>query len=125
MIPAHKACDLCCVMRLYVALAALVISTPIASAERRRVAKPQHDEQQVRAKAPEPPPPPPPPSVTLRQGVVAGSVAIEASVSAGNVFAPLSIAPDLSVGITDELTLSAVHSGSALSGFRGGAGAGV
>lgn len=86
--------------------------------------KRQEAVQQVVQQAP-PPAPKAPVSLTLRQGVVAGHLAIEISVSSDNVLAPVSIAPDLHVGVLDDLTLSLVHSSSALTGFRGSAGAGV
>jgi hypothetical protein len=65
---------------------------------------------------------PPPPSVTLGQGAVTAHVALEMSMSRGDVLAPASVAPDLSVGVTDWFTLAAITSGSALTGFRGSAG---
>lgn len=44
--------------------------------------------------------------------------------SSGAAFEPTSIAPDVSYGATDRLTLSVVHSGFATTGFRGSAGGG-
>jgi hypothetical protein len=104
------------VIRLYAALATLVIGLPLASAER---------PTQLRRETVPVPPTPRPPSVTLRQGVIAAHLAFEASVSEDNVLAPASVAPDLSYGVTDWFTVAVVHSGSALTGFRGSAGWGV
>ena len=112
------------VTRLFAVLAALVLAVPAASADRPAPGA-EAPATQVRAKAPPAPPPPPPPSLTLRQGVVALHLAAELTASKGDVLAPASVAPDLSVGVTDWLTLSAISSGSALTGFRGGAGWGV
>src|SRR6185503_7587957 len=69
-------------------------------------------------------PPKPPPSVTLVQGAVLVSMTLEMSLAASDAGVPASLAPDISGGITDDLTISLVHSGSAMTGFRGGAGAG-
>jgi hypothetical protein len=114
------------VLRLCALLATLLALAPIASADRRRVGA-RIEEPEVRADAVpvEPPPPPPPASVTLRQGVIAAHVALEMTASSGNVMKPASIAPDLAVGVTDNFTLGIIHSGSALTGFRGSAGWGV
>lgn len=69
--------------------------------------------------------PAPPPGLTLAAGTVLVHTALEMSLSANSVGAPASIAPDLSIGMNDALTLSVVHSSSALTGFRGAAGAGL
>lgn len=69
--------------------------------------------------------PPPPPGLTLAAGTVLVHTAFEMSLSTNSVGAPASIAPDLSIGMNDTLTLSVVHSSSALTGFRGAAGAGI
>jgi hypothetical protein len=69
-------------------------------------------------------PPAPPPGLTLPRGSVQLQTTFEMSLSANSTGSPTSIAPDVAVGITDDLTVSYVHSGSALTGFRGGAGAG-
>jgi hypothetical protein len=115
-------------MRLYVALATLVMIVPAASAERRRVARVHvHapvEQTQVRAVAPIVPPPKPT-SLTLPQGVVSASISLEMSMVRDNALAPTSLAPDLSVGVFDRFTLSAITSGSALTGFRGSAGWGL
>ncbi|HUS33257.1 MAG TPA: hypothetical protein VMZ53_32365 [Kofleriaceae bacterium] len=65
-----------------------------------------------------------PPGVTLVQGAVLVNMTLEMSVAKTNAGVPASLAPDVSAGVTNDLTLSLVHSGSALTGFRGGAGAG-
>ena len=84
--------------------------------------------------APEPttaaaPPPPAPvrraPGLALRPGSLVLTVTFEASLSKGTAFEPSSIAPDLAYGVTERLTLSLVHSGFAVTGFRGAAGNGV
>lgn len=111
-------------MRLYAALATLVLAVPIASADKKRDERPRDERTQVRAETPVAKPPPPS-SVTLPQGTIAGHLALELSVSAGNVLAPASVAPDISYGVTDHFTVAAISSGSALTGFRGGAGAGL
>jgi hypothetical protein len=69
-------------------------------------------------------PPPPRPGVTLVQGAVLVQMTLEMSLAADGTGVPASLAPDISGGVTDDLTLSLVHSGSAMTGFRGGAGAG-
>jgi hypothetical protein len=69
-------------------------------------------------------PAPPRPGVTLVQGAVLVAMTLEMSLSADTAGVPASLAPDISGGITDDLTLSYVSSGSAMTGFRGGAGAG-
>lgn len=66
----------------------------------------------------------PAPGVTLARGAVLVQTTLEMSLAADTAGVPASLAPDLSVGVVDDLTLSIVHSGSALTGFRGGAGAG-
>lgn len=111
-------------MRLYAALATLVVLVPIASAERRRVVKrPRADAEQISAKAPPPPPAPAPASLTLRSNAISASVTAEMGIASGDpIAAPASIAPDVSFGVTNLFTLSAVTSGSALTGFRGSAG---
>ena len=99
-------------MRLCAAVAAILVLAPDAWADHR-------DEVRAEARVK---PPPAPASVTLRQGTVAGSLALELSVSSGGVLKPASVAPDLAVGVIDDLTIGVIHSGSALTGFRGSAG---
>jgi hypothetical protein len=98
-------------------LAALVALPQIATADRR------DDRSELRADAPVTPPPPA--SVTQRQGVIAASIVFEMSVSSGGMLKPASIAPDISYGVTDNFSLGIIHSGSALTGFRGSAGWGI
>jgi hypothetical protein len=123
-------------MRLAVALATLVMLVRAASAdEPRPVVRAQVNTARVDPAPPDPStsiravapikPPPRPVSLTLRQGVVSAHLAFEMSVTRDAVLAPASIAPDLSVGVLDRLTFSAISSGSAMTGFRGGAGYGV
>lgn len=101
-------------------LAMLVVVAPIASADR-RIEEPEARADAVPVATPSPPPPRQG-AVTLPAGVVAGHLAIELSLSSGGVLEPASIAPDISYGVTDDLTLGIIHSGSALTGFRGSAG---
>lgn len=65
------------------------------------------------------------PGLTLPAGTVSGTLTLEVDASAGTFGDPTSIAPDLAAGVTDDLTLSVVHSTFARTGFRGSAGAGV
>lgn len=111
-------------MRLYAVLATLVAVISLASAQPRPEARARADRPGVVATTPVVPPPPPA-SVTLRQGVVGAHLAFELGMSSDAFAQPASIAPDLAVGITDRFTLGIIHSGSALSGFRGSAGWGV
>ncbi len=69
--------------------------------------------------------PPPPPGLTLPAGGIAAVATLEVGVSEGSAFAPTSIAPDLSYGLTGDLTLSVVHSGVATTGLRGNTGRGL
>lgn len=68
---------------------------------------------------------PRPPGLTLDRGRVNATLTAEHDVSAGHAGDPSSFAPDLSVGITDDVTLALVHSTAARTGFRGSAGAGI
>lgn len=63
--------------------------------------------------------------LTVRQGGVVLQVNAEMGLDTGKAFKPVSIAPDLSVGLTDELTIAVEHSSAALTGFRGSAGSGL
>jgi hypothetical protein len=47
---------------------------------------------------------------------------VEINLSKGNAFKPLSLAPDLWYGVTDDITLGLVHSGLGETGFIGGTG---
>jgi hypothetical protein len=58
------------------------------------------------------------PSMTLAAGTVQLQTTLEMADQT-------SLAPDISIGISDELTLSFITSSSALSGFRGSAGSGI
>lgn len=69
--------------------------------------------------------PAPRPGLTLVHGAVFVHTALEMSLTSNSLGAPASVAPDLSIGMTDDLTISIVHSSSALTGFRGAAGAGI
>jgi hypothetical protein len=64
------------------------------------------------------------PSVTLPRGTVSATVTTEINASQDVMGSPSSIAPDLSIGADDNLTISLVHSSFATTGFRGSAGLG-
>lgn len=53
------------------------------------------------------------------------TITTEANLSLGAILQPTSLAPDVSYGLTDRVTLSLVHSGFATTGFRGSAGGGL
>jgi hypothetical protein len=114
-------------MRCYAALALVLVTVSTASADRPRTAARTRPAEQpaVRANTPPPVAKPPPVSMTLRSGVFAASLVTEMSVTAGAVAEPSSFAPDLSFGATDRLTIALIHSGSAMTGFRGSAGWGL
>jgi hypothetical protein len=65
------------------------------------------------------------PGLTLDPGHVFVQLDLELNASAGSVGKPFSIAPDVSVGATDDLTLSLIHSTYGTTGFRGGTGLGL
>jgi hypothetical protein len=65
------------------------------------------------------------PGLTLRQGAVSGTLTVEIDASADQFGEIASIAPDLAFGVTDELTLSLIHSTFGRTGFRGAAGGGI
>ena len=65
------------------------------------------------------------PGLALRAGRITATLTIEANLSKDTAFEPTSIAPDVSYGLRDGLTISIVHSGVATTGFRGSAGGGV
>jgi hypothetical protein len=116
--------------------ALLVISSPIASADDSHGRKHKTTTRRAREKLSlreAPPtvvepviiePKPPAPGVTLAQGAVNVVMTLEMSLTADTAAVPASLAPDISAGVTKDLTLSIVHSGAAMTGFRGGAGAG-
>lgn len=68
---------------------------------------------------------PRPAGMLLRRGKLALAVNLEIEMSAGKAGKPLSIAPDLSYGVTDDLTVAVVHSRFAMTGFRAAAGGGL
>lgn len=65
------------------------------------------------------------PGLTLDQDRMNATITSENDTSVGRVGDVSSIAPDLAVGVTDDLTVSLVHSTFARTGFRGNAGAGI
>ena len=66
-----------------------------------------------------------PAGLTLSRGSVNATLTLEVDATSGAFGDIVSLAPDLSVGVTDDLTLAVVHSTVARTGFRGVAGAGV
>lgn len=73
----------------------------------------------------ESPVPPPPPGLTLPAGRLNVAVNLELEMSKGRVGEPVSISPDLSYGVTSDLTVALVHSRVALTGFRAAVGGGL
>jgi len=63
--------------------------------------------------------------LTLDPGQLFVQLDLELNASAGAVAKPFSIAPDVSVGATRDLTLSLIHSTYGTMGFRGGTGLGL
>jgi hypothetical protein len=63
--------------------------------------------------------------LTRPAGALDVSLTLEANVSADRALAPVSLAPDVTYGVTSDFTLALVQSGAAVTGFRGGAGSGV
>jgi len=74
--------------------------------------------------APEPAPPPKP-GLTLAAGKLEVAINVEINVGADAVAKPISIAPDLSYGVTRDLTVMIVHGSFLTTGFRGAAGNGL
>lgn len=70
-------------------------------------------------------PAPRPPSLALPQGRLGLALTLEVEMSANKIGEPLTIAPDITYGATDALSLSVVHSKFATTGFRAVAGGGV
>lgn len=68
---------------------------------------------------------PPPPGLTLPKGKINVAVNVEINMSADKVGKPISISPDVSYGVTPDLTVAVVHSLYALTGFRARAGGGL
>lgn len=62
---------------------------------------------------------------TNKKGQVVLQLNAEMNLSTDRALKPVSLAPDLSVGVTDKLTIAIEHSSFALTGFRGSAGSGV
>jgi hypothetical protein len=65
------------------------------------------------------------PLLPLPAGGVNATLHLEQDVSSGQLGELVSLAPDLAVGVTRELTLSLVHSTFGRTGFRGAAGSGL
>jgi hypothetical protein len=61
----------------------------------------------------------------LPRGIFVTTITAEIEASKDTFGDPVSIAPDLSIGVTDELTLMALHSTFGRTGFRGNAGSGI
>lgn len=124
---------------MWVAALTTVVALPISYAEQRgpkrhtTTTRRSHDKIAEREKVTPPSlvaatttiaPTPPRPGVTLVQGAVLVAMTLEMSLAEDTSGVPASLAPDVSAGVTNDLTLSYVSSGSAMTGFRGGAGAG-
>ena len=75
--------------------------------------------------AADPTAPPPKPGLTLPAGKVNVAVNLELNASADRVGKPITIAPDVSYGVTPDLTVGVVHSLYAVTGFRARAGGGL
>ena len=69
--------------------------------------------------------PPPKPGLTLPAGKVNVAVNLELNASADRFGEPITIAPDVSYGVTPDLTVAVVHSLFAVTGFRARAGGGL
>lgn len=67
----------------------------------------------------------PAPGLTLPKGKINVAVNVEINMSADKVGKPISISPDVSYGVTPDLTVAVVHSTYALTGFRAKAGGGL
>jgi len=63
--------------------------------------------------------------LTLAPGGVFVQLDLEMNVAKDSVAKPFSIAPDVSIGATQELTFSLIHSSFGTTGFRGGSGLGL
>ncbi len=61
----------------------------------------------------------------LARGIFTTTLTAELDASKSTFADPTSLAPDLSVGVTDQVTLSVLHSTVGRTGFRGSAGAGL
>lgn len=69
--------------------------------------------------------PAPLPGLTLREGAASATLTVENDASSGAFGSIASLAPDLAIGITDDVTLSLIHSTFGRTGFRGVAGSGL
>jgi len=65
------------------------------------------------------------PHLTLPKGSVQVAANLEINMSADAVAKPLSLAPDVGYGLSDDLTLALVHSRYAITGLRANAGGGL
>jgi len=65
------------------------------------------------------------PGLTLDPGQLFVQLDLELNASSGAVGKPVSIAPDVSIGATEDLTFSLIHSTYGTTGFRGGTGLGL
>jgi hypothetical protein len=63
--------------------------------------------------------------LALARNAVVVTITTETSMGTGTMLDSTSLAPDVSYGVTDRVTLSLVHSGFATTGFRGSAGGGL
>jgi len=63
--------------------------------------------------------------LTAKKGGVVLQLNAEMNLTKDKAFKPVSLAPDLSYGVTDKLTIAIEHSSFALTGFRGSAGSGL
>jgi hypothetical protein len=67
----------------------------------------------------------PPGRLTLEPGALFVQIDLELNLATAAVAKPFSIAPDVSYGVTQDLTLSLIHSTYGTTGFRGGTGDGL
>lgn len=65
------------------------------------------------------------PGLLLRRGQLNVAVNLELEMSADKVGHPVSISPDVSYGVSDDVTIALVHSRAGLTGFRAAAGGGL
>ncbi|MCX5747656.1 MAG: hypothetical protein NT062_34765 [Proteobacteria bacterium] len=98
---------------------------------------PAADAPPVEASSPPMAKPKPPVSMVLKEGGIMASLNLEMAMNAtpaataanpdplSPLFKPTSIAPDVSYGVTKDLTVGIITSNAALNGFRGAAGAGL
>jgi|JI10StandDraft_1071094.scaffolds.fasta_scaffold23748_4 hypothetical protein len=67
----------------------------------------------------------PKPGLTLPKGKLSVAVNLEIEMSADRVAKPISLSPDVSYGVTPDLTVALVHSRVGLTGFRAAVGGGL